>query len=384
METSNHEDLLPDIQHLPCRVSHIEQCLPALAPTMNPPKQEISLAGSPFFCRYYHSDRSWLQRLPKSLKMLTKHIIIASLYAASLACGTAKAQETIKIGVSVPSADHGWTGGIDFFAQETKKRLESLYKNLQIIVKTATGPSDQENSLEELVATQQINALVILPYESGPLTDPVRKVKEKGVFVTVVDRALSDNSIQDLYVAGDNPGMGKIAGQYLIDRLGGKGDIVVLRGLPTVIDSQRFDTFMELIKNTQIKVLDSKYANWKRDDGFTVMQDFLTRFPKIDAVWAQDDDIALGVLDALRKRKREKEVFVVGGGGMKEMIKRVQNKDALVPIDIVYSPSMIANAVELTALHYIAKLPVNGTYILDSPLVTPENAAQYYFPDSPF
>ena len=154
------------------------------------------------------------------MKMLTKHIIVASLYAASLACGAAKAQETIKIGVSVPSADHGWTGGIDFFAQETKKRLESLYKNLQIIVKTATGPSDQANSLEDLVATQQINALVILPYESAPLTDPVREVKKKGVFVTVVDRALTDNSIQDLYVAGDNPGMGKIAAQYLIQKTG--------------------------------------------------------------------------------------------------------------------------------------------------------------------
>jgi ribose transport system substrate-binding protein len=225
---------------------------------------------------------------------------------------------------------------------------------------------------------------VILPYESAPLTDPVRKVKEKGVFVTVVDRALTDNSIQDLYVAGDNRGMGQIAAQYLIDRLRGQGEIVVLRGLPTVIDNQRFDTFMELIKNTQINVLDSKYANWNRDDGFKVMQDFLTRFPKIDAVWAQDDDIALGVLDALRKAKREKEMFVVGGGGMKEMIKRVQSKDALVPVDIVYLPSMIANAIELTALHYTAKLPVNGTYILDSPLVTPENAAQYYFPDSPF
>jgi ribose transport system substrate-binding protein len=341
------------------------------------------LAGSPFAVSTTPTDPGY-NAPQKSMKRRTKHIIIACLYVASLACGTAKAQETIKIGVSVPSADHGWTGGIDFFAQETKKRLESLHKNLQIIVKTATGASDQENSLEELVATQQINALVILPYESGPLTDPVRKIKEKGVFVTVVDRALSDNSIQDLYVAGDNPGMGKIAGQYLIDRMGGRGDIVVLRGLPTVIDDQRFDTFMGLIKNTQIKVLDSKYANWKRDDGFKVMQDFLTRFPKIDAVWAQDDDIALGVLDALRQAKREKEMFVVGGGGMKEMIKRVQNKDALVPIDIVYSPSMIANAIELTALHYTAKLPVNGTYILDSPLVTPENAAQYYFPDSPF
>jgi ribose transport system substrate-binding protein len=318
------------------------------------------------------------------MKKLTKYIVVASLYAASLACGAASAEETIKIGVSIPSADHGWTGGIDFFAQEAKNRLEALHKNVQVIVKTATGPADQANSLEDLVATQQINALVILPYESAPLTDPVREVKKKGVFITVVDRALTDSSIQDLYVAGDNPGMGKIAAQYLIQKLGGKGDIVVLRGLPTVIDNQRFDTFMSLIKDTQIKVLDSKYANWNRDDGFKVMQDFLTRFPKIDAVWAQDDDIALGVLDALRQAKREKEMFVVGGGGMKEVIKRVQNKDELVPVDIVYSPSMIANAIEITALHFTAKLPVNGTYILDSPLVTSENAAQYYFPDSPF
>ena len=76
------------------------------------------------------------------MKMLTKHIVIVSLYAGILACCTAKAQETIKIAVSVPSADHGWTGGIDFFAQETKNRLESLYKNLRILVKTATDPSD--------------------------------------------------------------------------------------------------------------------------------------------------------------------------------------------------------------------------------------------------
>ena len=121
------------------------------------------------------------------MNTVTKNIVVASLYAATFFLGSvAEAEETIKIGVSVPSADHGWTGGIDFFAQETKKRLESTYKNIQVIVKTATGPSDQANSLEDLVATQQINALVILPYESAPLTDPVREVKKKGIFVTIV------------------------------------------------------------------------------------------------------------------------------------------------------------------------------------------------------
>ena len=316
---------------------------------------------------------------------LNKYIVVAaSLCAAYFSAGAARSEETIKIGVSIPSADHGWTGGVNYFAQETKKRIEAQYKNVQVAVVTATSASDQANSLEDLVATQQIKALVILPYESAPLTDPVRQVKKKGVYVTVVDRALTDPGIQDLYVAGDNPGMGKIAANYFIEKLGGKGNIVVLRGLPTVIDNQRFDAFMDKIKSTDIKVLDSKYANWNRDDGFKVMQDFLTRFPKIDGVWAQDDDIALGVLDALRQAKREKEMFVVGGAGMKEIVKRVKEKDSLIPVDIIYSPSMIGTAIEVTALHFVTKVAISGTYILDSPLVTPENADQWYFPNSPF
>src|SRR5690606_23248515 len=110
---------------------------------------------------------------------------------------------------------------------------------------------------------------------------------------------------------------------------------------PTTIDNERFDAFMELIAETDIEVLDSQYANWNRDDGFEVMQDFLTRFPEIDAVWAQDDDITLGVIEALRQANREDEMFVVGGAGMKEIIKGVMDGDPLVPVDVLYPPAMI-------------------------------------------
>ncbi|MBR7552425.1 substrate-binding domain-containing protein, partial [Mycobacterium tuberculosis] len=77
--------------------------------------------------------------------------------------------------------------------------------------------------------------------------------------------------IQDLYVAGNNPQLGVNSANYMVKKLGGKGNIVVLRGIPTVIDTQRFDAFMDIVKKTDIKVLDSKFANWNRDDGFKVM-----------------------------------------------------------------------------------------------------------------
>lgn len=288
------------------------------------------------------------------------------------------------IGVSIPAATHGWAGGLNFHAEETKKRLEAANPNLKVVLLTATSASEQANDLEDLIAIHNIDALVVLPFESAPLTGPVRNVKRRGVFVTVVDRGLSEEGIEDVYVAGNNAQMGQVSAEYIKQRLSGGGNVVILRGIPTVIDEQRFDGFMAELQGSNVTVLDDKHANWNRDDGFTVMQDFLARFPNIDAVWAQDDDIAIGVIQAVRQARRQDELFIVGGGGMKDIVKRVMDGDALTPVDVLYPPSMISTAMELTALKFLSNAPINGEYILGSPLITQDNAEDYYFPDSPF
>lgn len=295
-----------------------------------------------------------------------------------------QAAETIKMGVSIPAATHGWAGGLNWHAQQAEQRLEEQYENLDVVLVSAPDAGRQANDLEDLVSIHAIDALVILPFESAPLTDPVRQVKDQGKFVTVVDRGLTDPDIQDLYVAGNNPEMGQVSAQYIEERLGGEGKIVVLRGIPTVVDSQRVDAFMEEIEDSDIEVLGMEYANWNRDDGFQVMQDFLARFPEIDAVWAQDDDIALGVIEAVKQASREDEMFIVGGAGMKDIVKRVMENDPLVPVDVLYPPAMIAEAMELTAKHLVEGAPLEEEYILEATLITPENASEYYFPDSPF
>jgi ribose transport system substrate-binding protein len=310
--------------------------------------------------------------------------LAAMAMGLALAVTPAAAQQKKVMGVSIPSATHGWAGGLNWHAQQAKAALEKKYPNLTIALVTAGNASRQANDLEDLVSARNIDALVILPFESDPLTEPVRQVKKAGKWVTIVDRGLADPSIQDLYVAGNNPQLGANSANYMVKKMGGKGNIVVLRGIPTVIDNQRFDAFMEIVKKTDIKVLDSKYANWNRDDGFKVMQDFLARFPKIDAVWAQDDDIALGVIEAVKQAKREKELWILGGAGMKEMIKRVMDKDTLVPADVLYPPKMIADAMELTASKLMENAALKKEYVIDATLVTPENAKDFYYPDSPF
>jgi ribose transport system substrate-binding protein len=309
--------------------------------------------------------------------------ILTALLALSL-LGFVAAQDQVTVGVSIPAATHGWTGGVNWWAERTEADLEERYPNLDIVINTAGDPSEQANDLQDLVAIDQIDALVILPFESDPLTAPVAQAAEQGVFVTVVDRGLVDPTIRDVYVAGNNPQMGRVSCEYISDRLDGEGNIVVLRGIPTVIDNQRVDGCMEVLEETDIEVLAMEYANWNRDDGFEVMQDFLSRFDDIDAVWAQDDDIAVGVIAALEQAGRTDEMFIVGGAGMKEMIKRVMDGDELVPVDVLYPPSMIATAMEVTALNYVSDVPILGEYILDATLITEENAEKYYFPDAAF
>ncbi|XHO78894.1 substrate-binding domain-containing protein [Azospirillum sp. A29] len=300
--------------------------------------------------------------------------------------GAAFAADTVKLGVSIPAATHGFTGGIVWWANQAKAELEKAHPNLKITVKTASGAPEQANQLQDLVTVTKIDSLVIFPFESAALTQPVMQAKKKNVYVTVVDRGLTDPSAQDAYIAGDNTAFGRIPAEYIAKKYNGKANIVALRGIPTTLDNERWEAFTGVLKQyPDIKILDGKYANWNRDDAFKVTQDFLTRFKDIDVVWAADDDMAFGVLKAIEQAKRTdiKEVF--GGAGSKTMVKTIlDGSNPLIRADVSYSPKFIYDAIKMTAEARLKGDKLPATYIIPSALITKENAKEFYFPDSPY
>lgn len=318
--------------------------------------------------------------------LASRAALVAALAAGST--GLAQAQEEAGaprvIGVSIPAADHGWTAGVVYHAEQAEKEIEAAFPNIDVVVKTSPSASAQVSALEDLTATRAMDALVILPHSSEELTSPVQAVAEAGTFITVVDRGLTDPSIQDLYVAGDNIAVGATTAQFLVEQLGGQGDVVVLRGIPTVIDDERIKGFTDVIEPSDINILDIQYANWNQDEAFTLMQDYLAKYPHIDAVWANDDDMLLGVLEAIRESGRTEIRYALGGNGMKDIIELVMAGDAMTPIETPYPPSMIKTAIYMTAAQFTGQVPIRGTVTLDAPLITQENAAEFYFPDSPF
>ncbi len=320
-------------------------------------------------------------------RIRVKALAAAALAVTAFAGAPAQAQQqTVNLGVAIPAATHAFTAGIVFWANQAKKDLEKAHPNLKVTVKTAANASEQANQLQDLMTVNKINTLVIFPFESAALTKPVAQVKAKGVYVTVVDRGLTDTSAQDAYVSGDNTAFGRIPAEYLAKALNGKGTIVALRGIPTTIDNERMDAFNAVIKkHPDIKLLDAKHGNWNRDDAFKVTQDYLTRFKQIDAIWAADDDMAVGVLKALDQAKRKDVKIVFGGAGMKEMVKTLMDgSNPLIQANVSYSPKFMYDAIKLTAEARLKGQKLPPSTIIPSVLITKENAKDFYFPDSPF
>jgi ribose transport system substrate-binding protein len=290
----------------------------------------------------------------------------------------------LRIGVSVPSADHGWTAGVGYWAKEAME----LYPDVEWQYQTADNAERQASQIDAMVV-KGLDALVVLAHNSEGLTSTAERVKDKGVFIVNVDRGFT-KPIADIFLEGDNKAFGRKSAQFVAEKMGGKGNLVILQGISgTTVNTDRVNAAMEVFKGfPEIKILDSQPADWSREKGLSVMKTFLTKHPKIDAVWAQDDDIMMGVLQAIKEAGREKEMWVLGGAGMKEAVKMLMDGDTRVPANITYPPSMVAMGVHLAVSTLrdgkqadIMKFTPRHLMI-DVDLVTPANAKEYYFPDS--
>lgn len=320
-------------------------------------------------------------------KLLQRLCIVA---VAATLCASAWAAEKIKVGISIPTADHGWTGGVVWYAKKAIEEWKGKDADIEFFLVTADSAAKQVGDVEDLMV-KGIQALVILAHDSAPLTPVVEKAYGKGVLVVSVDRGLT-KPVQNIYVAGDNPGLGRVSAEWMAKQMEFKGTMVVLEGIPCVINTERVNAFREVMKKyPNIKILDSQPAHWQTQKGLEIMENYLQKYKQIDAVWAQDDDVLKGVLQAYKESGRKDVKVFLGGAGSKDVIKMVLDKNPLVRADVTYPPSMVATGISMAVMSLRGQA-LNGFYqkqipsqiILSAELVTPENAAKYYVPESVF
>jgi ribose transport system substrate-binding protein len=303
----------------------------------------------------------------------------------------------IKIGIAVPTADHGWTGGIGWWADYKVQELQRQHPNIEFRIVHSANATQQVSDVENLAAWG-MTYLVILPHESAPLTQPVKQYAARGVRCIVVDRGLEDTSFGYVNLAGDNPGLGTMSGAWLRDTMKAEGltNYVAMGGMPVVIDTERMNGFFaEMNKEpTLVNLLGGnryEFANWSTQDGLRIMETFLQQYPRIDAVFCQDDDVLTGVMQAIREARRTDIKIVLGGAGSKAVYELIMNRDPLVRASATYHPSMIADGIQYavdvalgvkSAAFATASSPT--TVVIPSEMVTINNVAQHYNPNSSF
>jgi ribose transport system substrate-binding protein len=253
----------------------------------------------------------------------------------------------VKVAFSAPGADHGWLKAI---TDNARKEAEEL--GVELVLSEGTNDSASQVSQVETLISQKPDVLVILPHEGGPLTPVAQKAMQSGIPVVNVDREFTTPAAYRTWIGGDNYGIGKSAADLIANELKCQGNVVEIQGVAGIsVTEQRTKGFTDGIKrcNGGIKIVASQPADFLPDKGLQVMETILQGQRNIDAVYTHDDDMAMGVVQAIRNANRQDEMFVTGAGGSKDAMNLIA-EGGLYRATFLYNPSMSGSAVSLAKL----------------------------------
>ncbi|HEX9247201.1 MAG TPA: ribose ABC transporter substrate-binding protein RbsB [bacterium] len=193
-----------------------------------------------------------------------------------------------------------------------------------VVLDAQNDPARQASSIEDLIA-KKVRVVIINPTDSDAIVPTVKKLNAAKIPVITVDRAANGGTVA-AHIASDNVAGGRMAADYVGTRLRGKGNVVMLEGIPgSSAARDRGKGFREGLKQYPgIALVASQTADFDRAKGLAVMENILQAQKKIDAVFAQNDEMALGAVQAIEAAKRGREMFVVGFDAIADALKAIQ------------------------------------------------------------
>ena len=253
---------------------------------------------------------------------------------------------------------------------EDIRKAAEAHKDIKVIFKDAQNDSlKQRAQIEEFIGAG-INLLIVSPKEAAPLTPPVAAAFEKGIPVIVLDRKVLGDKFT-CYISADNAKIGKAAGKWIATKLGGKGNVVELKGLMTSTPGQeRNSGFREGIKGSDLKVIFEADMKWLEPNARQEMESALARFDKIDLVYAHNDPGAHGAYLAAKAAGREKQITFVGIDGLAHE-GQAYVKQGILAASFEY-PNGGREAIDI-ALKILKGEQVPKSVTLSSRVFTPEN-----------
>lgn len=216
-----------------------------------------------------------------------------------------------------------------------------------------------------------VAVLIISPLEAAQLTPVVREVYQAGLPVITLDRNITTDDYT-CFIGADNLAIGEQAGEFLAEVLKGKGKVVEIEGIPGASATiERHEGFRRALASyPEIEVIVDQPADYKRVDAIRVMENALDAHPQIDAVYAHNDEMALGAIIAAKAAGRAEGLIVIGIDGQQEAIESIRRGE--MTATFVY-PNGSREAIE-TALRIIGGEEVPKRIELETMRIDSSNA----------
>ena len=292
--------------------------------------------------------------------MKLKHTLLAAALAASI---TAPALAKDAIALVISTLDN------PFFVtlkEGAEKQAKALDYDL-VVLDSQNDPAKELANVED-VSVRGVKVLLINPTDSDAVGNAIAVANQKKLPVITLDRAANKGQVV-AHIASDNSAGGEMAGNYIAEKLGKGAKIIQLEGLVgTSAARERGAGFAKAAHAHDFKILASQPADFDRSKGLNVMENLLTAQPEVQAVFAQNDEMALGALRAIQAAGK-KDLVLVGFDGTDDGVKAV--KGGKMAATIAQQPDKIGEIGVQTAAKVLKGETVEAAIPVELKIINP-------------
>ncbi|WP_027953930.1 MULTISPECIES: ribose ABC transporter substrate-binding protein RbsB [Halobacillus] len=274
-----------------------------------------------------------------------------------------KNPEDIKVGLSVSTLNNPF-----FVSMKDGVEKEAEAQGMDVVVVDAQNDAAKQVSDVEDLIQQGVDVLLINPTDSSAVSTAVQSANSLGIPVVTLDRSSEKGEVATL-VSSDNAKGGRMAAEYIVEQLGEDAKVAELEGVPGASATRERGSGFHTVADEQLNVTAKQTANFDRTEGLNTMENILQGNPDLEAVFAHNDEMALGAYQAIQSSGRD--VLVVGFDGNEDAMTSIQNGN--LSATVAQQPEQIGSLAVQAGADVLQGEEVEETIPVPLKLVTTEN-----------
>lgn len=265
--------------------------------------------------------------------------------------------DEMTIGLSISTLNNPFFGQLQEGVEDKAEENGTTVRTVDAQDDTAT----QINGIDDLIQ-QGVDVLLINPVDSDAITPAIESANAAGIPVITLDRSSEGGEVVTL-IASDNIQGGEMAAEHIVELVGENAKVVQLEGTPGASAANERGEGFNNVANEKLDVVDSQSANFSRSEGLTVMENLLQSNSDIDAVFAQNDEMALGAIEAIEAAGLE-DIVVIGFDGNEDALAQIE--EGRLDATVAQQPYEMGSLAVQAAYDYVSGEDVES--VISSPL----------------